>query len=381
MGFLMNTISRIIVLLLVSFLLFSCGKKILLNNYLKNEKSWVMYGKTAERDFFVADSINLPLKVKYKTVLKSGLNYSSITAMDGSIFVGDLKGYVYKIELNTGRIKNYMNYKQPILTSIIVKENELIIPVAGLKDKKSYLIIYNMIQGDEKKEIELEGSVEKDPILDGENLYLVTTNGFLYRFDKNYNIDWKTELGSTVNSHIACSKDFIVVGTVDGKIYFISKSGKIINSIKTNGTLNSGFTIRNGFVYVGDNKGILYCIDKSGKIIFQKKLGASIKAIPSIDEEKIYVGDVLGNIFCVDRSSSEIIWTKNYGGLINNSTLIVGDKLIVPNVQKKIFILEKVTGKILQELEMDGRVKFSPVYIDGKVIVGCDDKKIITLSN
>lgn len=377
----MRIISKVITLIFLLILFFSCGKKILFNNYLKNEKSWLMYGRNAQRNFFVLDTINLPLKIKYKTVLKSGLNYSSVTAMDGSIFVGDLKGYVYRIDLNSGRILNYMNYKQPILTSIVVKENELIIPVAGLINKKSYLIIYNTIKGDEKKEIELEGSVEKDPILDGENLYSVTTNGYLYKFDKIYNIEWKINLGERINSHIACSKDFIVVGTIGGKIIIISKNGKILHSLKINGTLNSGFTIQNDLIYFGDDKGYLYCIDNSGKIIFQKKLGTSFKSIPSVDNENIFIGDVSGNIFCLNKMSGEIKWAKNYGGLINNSILIVGDKLIVPNIHKKIFILEKASGKILQELEMDGRVKFSPVYIDGKIIVGCDDKKIIALFN
>jgi outer membrane protein assembly factor BamB len=381
MGFLMKIITKVILVILISLILVSCGKKILIESYLKNGKSWAMFGALPKRNFFVQDTITLPIKISYKTELRAGLNYSSVTVMDGAIFVGDLKGYVYKIDLNTGRIKNYMNYKQPILTSIIVKENELIIPVAELKNKKSYLIIYNLIQGDEKKEVALEGSIEKDPILDGEKLYLTTTNGYIYKFDKNYNVEWKLDLGSAINSHISAEKDFIVVGTINGKIYFISMDGKILLSLTTNGSLNSGFTIHNSRIYFGDDKGFLYCLDKSGKMIFQKKLGSSIKSIPSIDDKNIFIGDVSGNIYCLDKINGEILWKINYGGLINNSILIVGDKLIVPNVRKKIIIIEKSTGEILQEIEMDGRVKLSPVYVDGKIIVGCDDKKIIALSN
>lgn len=379
----MNSFHKIFLTILLSLILFSCGKKIILNNYLKNENLWVMYGRIPERSFYVQDTLRLPLKVLFKTELKSGLNYSSVTVMDESIFIGDTKGYVYKIDLNTGRIKNYMIYKQPILTSIIVKENELIIPVAGLKDKKSYLIVYNMIQGDEKKEITLDGSVEKDPVLINDKLYLITTNGVLYKFDKDYNIEWKYDLEVSINSHIAASKDFIVVGALDGdgKIYIISNNGNIISTIKLNSSISSGFSINNSLIYFGDNRGNFYCIDKNGNILYQKKLGSSFKAIPALDEERVFIGDLSGTIFCLNKSNGEIIWKKNHGGLINNAILIVGDKLIIPNVHKKIFVLDKFNGQLLQEIEMDGRVKLSPIYVNGKILIGCDDKKIIALSN
>lgn len=377
----MKIVVKKISILFALLFLFSCGKRIILNNYLKNENSWIMFGQTPERVFFIQDSINLPLKVLFKTELKSGLNYSSVTVMDGSIFVGDTKGYVYKIDLKTGIIKNYMNYKQPILTSILVKENELIIPVAGSKDKKSFLLIYNLIQGDEKKRITLDGSVEKDPILEEEKLYLVTTNGLLYKFDKDYNFEWKLDLSSSINSHIALTKDFIVAGTLSGKVYFVSKDGKIISSFIAQGSINSGFTIKDSRVYFGDDKGYLYCVDKSGRVLLQKKVGSSFKSLASIDDESIFIGDLSGNIFCLSKLNGEIKWKKNYGGLINNSILIAGDKLIVPNVHKKILVLDKSKGELLQEIEMEGRVKLSPVFVDKKIIVGCDDKKVIALSN
>ncbi len=377
----MKTTINFLLAMFLCLIIISCGKKILLNNYLKHENLWIMFGRIPERSFYVNDTLKLPLKILYKTELKSGLNYSSVTVMDEAIFVGDTKGYVYKIDLNTGRIKNYLNYKQPILTSIIVKENELVIPIAGLKDKKSILVVYNMIQGNEKKEIILDGSVEKDPILINDKIYLVTTNGFVYKFDKDYNIEWKLDLETSINSHFAGSNNFIVIGSLDGWIFFISHSGKIIAKLKVNHTINSGFSIKNSLIYFGDVEGNFYCLDEQGKILFKKKLGSSFRAIPSIDDKMVFIGDLSGNIYCLNRLNGELIWEKNYGGLINNSILIVEDKLIIPNVHKKIFVLDKFTGDLLQAIEMDGRVKFSPIYINKKIIVGCDDKKIITLSN
>ncbi len=372
-----------LVLFIVYITLFnSCGKKIQIPNYLKPDNIWSHYGYDSERRFFVDDSLHLPLKILYRTELKAGLNYSSVTTMDKFLFVGDLKGNVYKIALNSGKIENYNNFKQPILTNIMIKENELFIPLAATKEKMSYLISYDLVKGEEKKRIPLEGSVEKEILIVNGDIFLATTSGIIYKIRKDLVEDWKIETGSQIYSHPAAGDKFLVTGTIDGWVYIISYDGKINKKFKVNNSLKSGFSIDESKIYFGDAFGFMYCYDYGQeKFLFTKKLDAPILAIPSIDRENIYIGDLKGNVYALSKQTGDLKWKKLLGGLINNAILIVGNKLVVPNFQKKIFILDKFNGEILQEIELDGRIKFSPVYIDHKLILGCDDKKIICLSN
>lgn len=373
-------INLIVIVLVFNFL--SCGKKIQLESYLKKNNLWPMYGKYPERKFFVEDTLKLPLKIIYKTELKAGLNFSSISSMDDLLFIGDLKGYLYLIDLNSGRIKNYNSFKQPILTSIIVKENELIFPLAANRDKSSYLIVYDLLRGEEKTRFAVEGSIEKEILILKGNIYLTSVDGIVYKLKEDLTIDWKLKLGSQIYSHLAAGKDFLVTASIDGYVFLISDEGKIIKRLKIENPIASGFTVNNSIIIFGDEGGYLYCYDVvQDKFLLSKKLDAPLKAIPSFDGQNIFVGDLKGNVFSVNMNSGKIIWTKQLGGLVNNSILIVGDKLVVPNFQKKIFILDKHSGKILQEIELDGRVKLSPVYIKNKLILGYDDKKIVALSN
>lgn len=360
----------------------SCAKKIQLTSYLKDNHTWKMFGQSSERKFFVDDTLALPLKIDFITELKGGLNYSSVTTMDGSIFVGDLKGNLYKIEINSGQIKNYNNFKQPILTSIFVSENKLIFPIAANKDKKSYLIVYDMIKGSEISRILVEGSIEKEILPVNQDLFLTTTSGMVYKINKNYVQEWKLNLENLIYSHPAAGDDFIVTSTVDGVIFLISFDGKIIYRIKNENHIRSGFAIDGSRIYFGDDGGFVHCFDKNKKeFLFSRKLDVSIVSIPSIDDENLYIGDLTGNVYSVNKISGKVNWKKHFGGLINNSILIVGDKLVVPNVQKKILILRKTNGEVLQEINVEGRIKLSPVFVDNKLILGHDDKKIIVLTN
>jgi outer membrane protein assembly factor BamB len=296
--------------------------------------------------------------------------------------VGDLKGNVYRIEMSTGRVKNYNSFKQPILTSVILKENELIVPLAELRGKHSVLIVYNLIRGEETSRVIVDGSIENEILYSKDFLVVTTTNGVVYKLNSDYTFDWKLNLDSQIISQPAANNNFIVTATVDGTIYIISFKGSVIKKIKNKHALMSGFTINDGRIYFGDEGGYIHCYDvDKGEFVFSKQLDAPIRAIPSVDDKLIFIGDVLGNIFALDKLTGEILWKKNYGGLIRNSILILGDKLVVPNYQKKILILDKNTGRILQELEFDGRMKFSPVYVNKNLIIGYDDKKIALLSN
>lgn len=371
----------ILLIEVIFFNFLSCGKRIQLSSYLKQNNLWSMYGMSSERRFFVNDTLTIPLKVIFQTELKAGLNFSSVSSMDDLLFVGDLKGNVYSIDLNSGRVKNYNNFKQPILTGIIVKENELIFPVAATRDKSSYLIVYDLLKGEEKSRVAVEGSIEKELIIMNNSIFITTVTGVVYKLNSDFTIDWKLKLDSQIYSQSAANKDFLITATIDGNIYLISSKGRIIKKIKNENLIKSGFTIDETSIIFGDNGGYLHCYSvERDKFLFSKKLAAPIVSIPSYDDRNIFVGDLSGNIFSVNKFTGEIKWKKQLGGIINNSILIVGDKIVIPNVQKKIFILDKSNGNILQEIEFDGRIKLSPIYINNKLILGYDDKKIVALS-
>ncbi len=372
----------VLVSLLSNFLIVSCAKKIQLKSYMKNNYAWLMYGQNPERKFFIDDTLKLPLKINFKTELKAGLNYSSLTAMDEFLFIGDLKGNIYKLDLNTGQLKNFNSFKQPIHTSIIVSENRLAFPLAATRGNNSYLIIYDLIRGEEVSRVSVEGSIEKEILPVNQNIFLTTTKGFIYKLNKNYGVDWKLNLGSLIYSHPAAGEDFIVTATIEGNLNIINFNGEIIQKIKLDNPIKSGFAVEGTKIFFGDDGGFINCYDKQEKkFLYSKKLDVAIKAIPSLDNQNIYVGDLKGYVFCLNKDSGKLMWKKYLGGLINNSILIVGDKLVVPNLHKKIYILDKRNGQILEEIECEGRIKLSPIFVKNKLIIGYDDKKIVALTN
>lgn len=370
---------------IISLVLFfnSCGKKILIEKFLKTGDEWFVYGKNFENNFYVKDTLKLPLKISTTIDLKAGLNFSSITPMDNFAFIGDLKGNVYAINLSDEKISYYMNFKQPILTSILVQENRLILPVASIKEQSSKIIFYNLIRGETRSININEGSVEKELLMDDKrNVYAVTVNGVVIKINQNHNIEWKIDLKKSIYSQPLIYNKNLILGSTDGTIYFITLDGKIDHQFSIQKAFRSGFSVKDGFIYFGDEEGNLYKYDFTNKkILMMNKLNSAIRSIPSIDDKNIFIGDLKGNVFCLSQATLEINWKKLISGIINNSILIVGDVLLVPDFSGKLILLDKSDGKLIQRFEFKGRVKLAPVYIKDKIITGYDDRKIVILSN
>lgn len=361
----------------------SCGKKIIIYKYLKNEDEWSVYGKNFENNFYIKDSLKLPLKVSTTIDLKGGLNFSSFTTIDNLALIGDLKGNVYAINLNDKKITHYMNFKQPIMTSIIVQEKHLIFPLASIKEQTSKILFYDLLRGESRVVDILDGSVEKELLLDDKkNVYVITVNGFVIKISQNQKIEWKIDLKKSIYSQPIIYEKTIIAGSTDGTIYFITLDGKIEHKFSIQKILRSGFSVKDGFIFFADDEGNLYKYDYANKKISNKiKLGTTIRSIPSLDDENIFIGDLKGNVYSISQSNLEVNWKKSVGGIINNSILIVGQDLVVPDFSGKLIIMDKNKGELLQKFEFKGRVKLAPVYIKDKLITGYDDRKIVFLNN
>lgn len=354
----------------------SCSKKIQIQKFLDNENEWQIFGSDSTRNFHIKSNLPLPLKLKWQLELDAGLNNSSVTSLSKFLCVADLKGNVYFIDNESGRVHSKISLKQPVLTSVALRERDLIVPLASTKHRASQIILYDLLIGNIKKTFESNGSIEREMVFTQNSIFATTTNGYIYCLKYDLNKLWELKLNEEINCTPAFTNGIFVVASLNGNLILIDSNGKILKKVKVNSGVYSGISVRDSMIYFGDIKGNLYCYSLSGVEIWKKNLKASIKAIPSIDEFNVYLGDLSGNVYSLDRFSGEINWVMSQGGMINNSILVLNEHLIVPDAKGFIYVLKKSNGEVIQSIELKGRVKFSPVYLNGMLFIGHNDKKI-----
>ncbi|MDX1699721.1 MAG: PQQ-binding-like beta-propeller repeat protein, partial [Melioribacteraceae bacterium] len=97
----------------------------------------------------------------------------------------------------------------------------------------------------------------------------------------------------------------------------------------------------------------------------------------SYDEALVFVGNLGGELFAISKSSGEIIWSYNSGGLINTSPLVLGNIILQSNLNSTLDILDKEDGTLLEKMEFSSRVRTAPIYYRDRIILGIDKGEVM----
>jgi len=145
------------------------------------------------------------------------------------------------------------------------------------------------------------------PVFEENNIFVTSTDGFLYQLDLNGELKWTYNTKNHINSQPVIHNNFIVTTSINGKFHLISKNNKEILS-----TVDTGFAITEAPLLIDNrffifNRKFIYEINETGiKNIAQ--INESIETIIQIDK---YLG-VLTNkgnllILSTDLSQCSII--------------------------------------------------------------------------
>ncbi|MBT1248444.1 MULTISPECIES: PQQ-binding-like beta-propeller repeat protein [unclassified Thermosipho (in: thermotogales)] len=197
---------------------------------------------------------------------------------------------------------------------------------------------------------------------------------FLYSFDLNGNLIWKTQLDSDITLGAAYDGQIIYAVTDDGLLYEI-KDGKIISTMKVGKWPISGpFVSLSGQIYTVDGMGYLWKNEKKEKFIGNIKNLAFSLENPQIPSEN--------SVILIDKSNkyvfSKNFFTKNDVKILDFEydiiDSVIGQKFIyILTENNNLYILEKNSFKILYKKTYENS-KFiilddiGNLYIVGKTI-------------
>lgn len=209
---------------------------------------------------------------------------------DGTVFVGSFDGKLYAVERDTGKLK--WSYE-----------------TEGAKLNSGDF-------GYDRRSIQSSPAIWKNTVLFGARdgfLYAVESGSgkLLWRYD--HKISW-------VNSSPA---------VVDGMVYGASSDGRFVNCVdiesgkelwrfKTDSLVWSSPAVTQNFFYVGDWAGNLYALDRTkGTEVWRFKTGKRILTSPILDDGKLFFGDDGGRIFALNSQEKTslkraVFWDPDY---------------------------------------------------------------------
>ena len=364
---------------LLSFILFyGCSASLIRIKTNPGQKTYSMFGKTPERDFYISKNIGDTLIKKWENDVNGGFSNSSVTVYGGYVFVGDLSGRIFCFNDSTGKEMGKLKNKGAVYSAPVIDKTNVIFAVASENSNESDLISYNFVTGKENYDKEIEGKILTEMIKKDSSIIFNTEDGKVFRYSIGGDKIWEFSSGAFVHSSPAIADNIIIFGNDKGEILTVDyDNGKLIYRKKIGSPFFCGATIRDGVAFIGNDNGKLYAVElKTGNIKWEFNSHARITMVPAVKGDTIIFGNLNGDLYAIKKSSGTPIWKIKTGGLLNATPLIAGNSIILPDFDKKFYLIDLQTGRIFKTYNLDGRVKLSPVIADSTLFIGYENGNI-----
>lgn len=317
-----------------------------------------------------------PFREAWEFQTDAGFPQYPMTASDGALFVSNLNGDLFAINIETGKkAGSISNSGCEYLSAPVLAGDNIYYSYNSLTGAE--IVKYSIKNGSEIWNRILQKI--RPPLVYFED-GIVTADGF---YVKKYNpsngtLIWRAQ--SPANSemnNVTLSGLFIFANDNAGTLYKIMQAdGNIIQSFKLPEQITSELSIYGGKLYFTTRNQKLFCMDFEMNIIFTKDIESYCTAGFTYSNDGIIFGCVNGNLYNINITSGAVNWENSFGSAFSSSPLAHNELIFIGSMDKKFYCLNSQDGKILWNYETGGRIHSTPLIWGKYIFISSDDRNI-----
>lgn len=366
----------------ISVIFFSCSVIKLTKQIKPQANDWVQYGGNHLRTNNSNIELTPPLAPAWEYDGKAGFGPYSATASDSILFIGNLRGDLHLVDIQSGKIIKKQKLGTAITGSITLSAGAAYI--ALLNNSKTFGK-FNLLHGNYDWTINA-GQIETAPLLYGKQVFVASLEGKLSAIDTRSGIlNWAFipagKKIKPIRSSPATDGNIVVAGSDDGNLYAVDiDNGKLKWKFKTEKSIFSSPSIVGNVVLFGSLDGNYYCVNiLDGNLIWKKNFSAPIYSSQAASDSFVYVGASDGVLRCLDISDGTQKWSFKAQSNFYAAPLISGNILYIGSLDKNLYAIDVRTGNLVWSYLMKGRIKSSPAIWGDYLFVLTDDQLVTAL--
>ena len=270
---------------------------------------------------------------------------ASALILNNRVYVGDLSGNLYAINLNSGK----KIWKFTADNQFMSGANW------SVRNGKTYLLIGNY-------------------------------DYFLYCIDaSNGKQVWKYEAKNYLNATPAVENGFAVFGGCDGSLHVVNIGTGKAASVNPLATYVAGsVALDKGIAYVGDYdgkvSGFVYGNKRSKWAFSLKDREVPFVAAPSVTKYRVLIGSKDRFLYCLNKSNGKEMWKVNMGNPVESSTITDVHNVLACNMRGDLMLLSLTKGAKVWTYSLGSPVVGNPAYSNGRLFVGTYNGKLYCLT-
>ncbi len=342
---------------------------------------WPTFARDGSRSSATAESINPPLELQWEHDITGGIGNGSPVIVDSFVIIGNLRGELYAINMNTNKRVGWIDLGDAIQGAPVVNGN---VAFVATSNTRASLIAFDLVDGVSLWKREY-GDIEVSPLIYDQHIYIGNTTGLFFCVERTKgDMVWKFEISENrkrkgIRSSPAIEDSTVLFGADDGAVYALdAKTGSLRWKFQTGAGIVAAPAAANRTVYIGNTDGVVYAIDvESGQQRWMVSTGTPIYASASLSHDLVIVGNTGGALNAMRSADGTLAWTTNLGSVINAGGVSSGNTFYIGTLKKELFAVKITDGSILWKQEVSGRIKTSPAVANGKLFIATDNRLVM----
>lgn len=341
---------------------------------------WPTDGQTEARSRFVNESLELPMELAWEYSANAGFGTGSPLVLQDRVLVGNRKGEVHTVDIETGRGRGFKQMGESVEGSPLIHDGTMYVPLAW---GKRVLIAFDLSSGTNRWRargvpfataliahhdtvigIDLEGTLRAYSTGDGEEA-------------------WSLELASYRTfkaSPVRVSDTSILVVDISGRVYRVNLDSKEVEwTADLDAPVYETPAVEGAQVVLTTTRGSVHLLDVNGGSAVWNWQGPEHLRIgaPAMGNGYVVAGTTGGAVLAIDRSTGERAWEAQFDDVISAAPLIVGDHVFVGTLGEKLIALQLGSGERDWETDVRGRIKSAMAVADGGLLVLSEPKWVL----
>ncbi|HMO15088.1 MAG TPA: PQQ-binding-like beta-propeller repeat protein [Pirellulaceae bacterium] len=317
--------------------------------------SWKLFRGNPRSNGVTKTELPIEMSVLWRFEVPRGAFESSPVIEAGVLYIGDLDGKVYALELETGETKWEFTTDDKLgFTSSPAIRDDLIYlgDITGLfycLDK----------QGNEKWRYQTNGEINSSANFFADNVLFGSQDGTLYCLNARSGEEiWKYEAKDQIRCSPTIVGEQVFLAGCDSQLQAVNlRDGTSLGSIDIESQTGVTPAAAGEFVYFGTHASGFWGINwKEMEVVWNMPVANSIQASPAVYNGIVVFGGHNRTIYGCDAASGEKVWEYRTRGKINASPVISANRVYVGSDDGRVYVFDLKTGELLNQIEVGGEI-------------------------
>ena len=342
-----------------------------------SESDWPTDDGQETRSRYHDVSTGLPMQLAWEYGANAGFGPASPLILQDRVLIGNRKGELHSVELETGRGRGFKQLVDVIEGSPLIHEGLALVPAAWGRD---VLVAFDLSQGAirwKKRRIPFSTSL----IAHGSEVVAVDVEGTLRAFEVEDGEElWTMSLGGTMAfkaSPVRLSETDILLVESSGTAFRVNLDEQTVVWERDLGApvYSTPAVDGNQFV-VTTTRGDVALVDAStGQEVWRHNIGEHMRVgSPALGPEWIVFGATDGQVRSLSRIHGQENWSVQFDDVVTAPPLLTDSAVFVGTLGEELYALDITDGRILWETEVRGRIKSAMAWADEGLLVLTEPK-------